>query len=147
MFKLWAFHYALLVLARTCLADRDAVAATHEGWLYHDQFCRMLGKPARNVRVDLYRARQQLAEAGVEGAGGHGIGEHIDFGVNAESKDCAVTIDPGHLEQVLMNLVVNARDAMPEGGSLMLESRRATIDGFGNLSPGEYVHLTVKDTG
>ena len=63
-----------------------------------------------------------------------------------------VNADPGQMEQVLMNLTINARDAMPEGGRLIIKTENATLDHeycrthLGAV-PGEYVLLTVSDTG
>jgi two-component system cell cycle sensor histidine kinase/response regulator CckA len=63
----------------------------------------------------------------------------------------AIKADPGHVDQVLLNLVVNARDAMPRGGRLVIETRNAVLDhaaaGAAGVSPGRYVVLTVRDTG
>ena len=64
----------------------------------------------------------------------------------------AIEIDPGHLEQALLNLAVNARDAMPAGGLLKMRTRnvriteRTTVD-RGVLTPGEYVAISVEDSG
>jgi len=62
-----------------------------------------------------------------------------------------VSADPGQIEQILMNLVVNARDAMPTGGKLVIESANVNVDQAQadrwNCPPGKYVSLTVNDNG
>ncbi len=77
------------------------------------------------------------------------IGEHIELVTRHDASTTHVLIDVGSLEQVIMNLVVNARDAMPRGGKLTLETRLATIDEVraGAPPPGRYVQLAVGDTG
>jgi two-component system, cell cycle sensor histidine kinase and response regulator CckA len=60
-----------------------------------------------------------------------------------------VKVDPAQIEQVILNLVANAKDAMPRGGRLTIETRalRLREDGTTGLPPGEYVQLAVSDTG
>ena len=80
------------------------------------------------------------------------IGEDIDFSFTPAASPALVMADPGQLEQVLMNLVVNARDAMPRGGQLSVEIAQADLDaplaqGDVTLRPGPCIALSVRDTG
>jgi len=80
------------------------------------------------------------------------IGERIEVEVKAGEDIWAVSADPILIGQVVMNLCVNARDAMPQGGRITLESRNTTLDEEFCLAnpwatPGRYVELTVMDTG
>jgi PAS domain S-box-containing protein len=80
------------------------------------------------------------------------IGEDIDLGTHFGTAPCVIHIDPGQLEQVIVNLVVNARDAMPTGGKLSIETSVVDIDeGFAAAHPpatrGRYAMLSVSDTG
>jgi signal transduction histidine kinase/ActR/RegA family two-component response regulator len=80
------------------------------------------------------------------------LGERIALCVATTPELGRVNADPGHLEQVVMNLAVNARDAMPEGGRLTLETADIELDeSFPGRPPGlragPYVVLTVSDTG
>jgi two-component system cell cycle sensor histidine kinase/response regulator CckA len=80
------------------------------------------------------------------------IGEDIQLVTKPMDSTLTVKADLGHLEQVLMNLVVNARDAMPVGGTLTIATRDVAVaDGTlvhgGRLEPGHYAVLEVTDTG
>ena len=80
------------------------------------------------------------------------IGEHIAMEAVLDPALGAVKADPTQLEQVIVNLAVNARDAMPQGGRLLLQTRNAQLDtGYTSehsmVQPGEYVQLAVSDTG
>jgi len=80
------------------------------------------------------------------------IGEDIEV-MTAPANDLGmVKADPGQIEQVIMNLALNSRDAMPNGGKLTLETANATLDeGYANehqpVEPGKYIMLAVSDTG
>jgi len=58
-----------------------------------------------------------------------------------------VLADPTQLELAVLNLAINARDAMPEGGLLTFETRKVTIDSDPELEPGDYIELSISDTG
>ena len=80
------------------------------------------------------------------------IGEDIELNYAATDSSANVLADSGQIEQVLMNLATNARDAMPDGGQLAIEVNRVGLDeqyqkshGYGK--PGEYVLIVVSDTG
>ena len=81
------------------------------------------------------------------------IGEDIDVVTVLSEGLSLVEIDPTHLEQVIMNLALNARDAMPLGGRLTIETANARLDdGYGktklvDVPPGDYVMLAVSDNG
>jgi PAS domain S-box-containing protein len=80
------------------------------------------------------------------------IGEDIDLVTAPGAESGSVKADPGQIEQVIMNLVVNARDAMPHGGNLTVGTANVTLDethtrGIVGLEPGPHVVLMVKDTG
>jgi PAS domain S-box-containing protein len=80
------------------------------------------------------------------------IGEDIDLTYVCEAALGHVRADAGQIEQVLVNLAVNARDAMPSGGKLRIELSNIGLDArtataHAGLSPGAYVRLTVTDTG
>jgi PAS domain S-box-containing protein len=80
------------------------------------------------------------------------IGEHIELRVDPSPNLPTMRADRGQVEQVLLNLAVNARDAMPDGGTLTLETAGVELDDdYARLHPlvnaGHYVELTVSDTG
>ena len=80
------------------------------------------------------------------------IGEDVDLVTLTDAKIGRVLADPAQIQQVIMNLAVNARDAMPDGGRLVIEtanvevSENGALDGI-NIRPGEYVMLAVRDIG
>ncbi len=79
------------------------------------------------------------------------LGEGIDLALDLDRAIGHVKADPGQLEQVLLNLVLNARDAMPQGGKLTIETRNRDITESNRhgqiVRPGRYVTLSVSDTG
>jgi PAS domain S-box-containing protein len=80
------------------------------------------------------------------------IREDIELVTVSDEETGRVKADPGQLEQILMNLAVNARDAMPNGGRLTIEAKNADLDAayaasHARARPGRYVLLAVSDTG
>jgi nitrogen-specific signal transduction histidine kinase len=80
------------------------------------------------------------------------IGENIELKTVQQSGLGRVKADPGQVEQVIINLAVNARDAMPEGGKLTIETANVDLDGtyarsHAGVLPGPYVMVAVSDTG
>jgi PAS domain S-box-containing protein len=78
--------------------------------------------------------------------------EDIEMLTIADKPVGAIKADPGQIEQVIMNLVVNARDAMPDGGRLVVETASVELDALyardhATVRPGRYVMLAVSDTG
>jgi len=80
------------------------------------------------------------------------IGENIEFKVSVQASLGHVMADPGQIEQILMNLALNSRDAMPQGGCLTIEARDVELDDsykdkHEQVAPGRYVMLAIGDTG
>jgi CheY-like chemotaxis protein len=80
------------------------------------------------------------------------IGENVEFITSMAPEAAHTRADAGQLEQVLMNLVVNAKDAMPAGGTLTIQTEKIAVDesrrpGPTFIRPGHYVMLSVTDTG
>ena len=80
------------------------------------------------------------------------LGEHIEIELVFEDESCVATVDPNQLATAIINLSLNARDAMPNGGKLILETGSAFLDEnyatiHGDVRPGRYALIAVSDTG
>ena len=79
------------------------------------------------------------------------LGEDIELAVSLQADLHPIKADPSQVDQIVMNLVVNARDAMPKGGTLSIETKNETIEvgstSEAELPSGEYICLTITDTG
>ncbi len=94
----------------------------------------------------------KVVAAGVEPMLRRLIGEDIEMTIISDADVGAVKADPGQIEQIIMNLVVNAGDAMPEGGRITIEVRNAVLEesyarDHVNVQAGPHVFLAVSDTG
>lgn len=127
--------------------DTAVAAAERAAVLTHRLLAFSRRQPLEPKPVDLNRL-----VAGMTELLHRSLGETIELeGVLAPRLWC-VEIDLGQMENALLNLAVNARDAMPEGGKLTIETRNTQLDeayakAFSEVRPGQYVELSVSDTG
>jgi nitrogen-specific signal transduction histidine kinase/CheY-like chemotaxis protein len=143
-------------LARLDVAKTEPVAGTL------DTIDEAARSAAALVRQLLAFSRRQIIEpkvlnlndlvASLQRMAARLIGEDITMRSRLAPDLGSVSVDPGQFEQVLLNLVVNARDAMPDGGTLRLETANASLDEHycathSQVRPGPYVMLAVSDTG
>ena len=80
------------------------------------------------------------------------IGEHIKLETELDKNLKKIKVDPTQIEQVIMNIVVNARDALPNGGIIKIRTKNEKLNGYDNekyqdLEPGNYVIITISDNG
>ena len=80
------------------------------------------------------------------------LGEQVTVALGLSHDPCQTTANPGDVDNAILNLAINARDAMPNGGKLTIETRHVTLDAdlagrIANARPGDYVMLTLSDTG
>jgi len=80
------------------------------------------------------------------------LGEQIIVSLKLSPSACPAVVNPGDVDNAILNLAINARDAMPNGGKLTIETRHVTLDAdaagrIANARPGNYVMMTVNDTG
>ena len=102
------------------------------------------------VQPEVLDLRQVVS--GLENLLHRALGERVEMETLFGDDLMAIEADPGQIEQVLVNLAVNARDAMPDGGRLLIEADNAELDEeyaymHPDTEPGDYVRLKVSDTG
>ena len=146
--------YAELLLAGRDLetAQRTALqeiqrAAERGGALTHQLLAFSRGQPftPRTVQLNTLIVHMEKMLSRL-------IGEDVELITVAAAEPATIRTDPGQLEQVVMNMVVNARDAMPGGGKLIIETANAQVNQTYagpnvDLKPGSYVVLAISDTG
>jgi signal transduction histidine kinase len=142
------------------LKDREGADAFHQKCV--EQIQKAAGRAVSMTRQLLAFSRMQVLQPrvidlnGVVGEMGKMlprlIGEHIEYAFAPDPKLAAVKADPGQIEQVILNLAVNARDAMPMGGKLSVLTANVSMDKVEAakrppMTPGPYILLSVTDTG
>lgn len=142
------------------LMDREGADAFHNKCV--DQIQKAAGRAVSLTRQLLAFSRMQVLQPRVMDLNGvvaemgkmlpRLIGEHIEYSFSPDPKLVSVKADPGQIEQVILNLAVNARDAMPAGGKLSVRTANICVDkaAAANRPPmtaGQYVLLRVSDTG
>ncbi|MBR0714441.1 ATP-binding protein [Bradyrhizobium liaoningense] len=129
------------------IADDIATAAERGSDLTRSLLAFARKQPLRPREIDI--AEKVL---GMEQLLRRSLGEHIECSFAFEPDLWPTSVDPGQLATALLNLVLNARDAMPEGGKLTVEVRNSSLgasdlDVNGEPRPGDYVMVAVADTG
>jgi PAS domain S-box-containing protein len=124
-----------------------------------DSMRRAVDRGARLTQQLLAFARRQPLQAetrsinrvvaGFESVLRRAVNQNIDFSIALAPNTASAVIDSARFESALLNLVVNARDAMPDGGQLRIATANVTLDAGrpGTLAPGDYVRVTVSDSG
>jgi CheY-like chemotaxis protein len=126
--------------------ERIVTAVNHASWLTNQLLAGSRGAGASSGTTDLAAALVQTLRL-LEHSLGHGITLEMDL----TPLPTWVRMSKGAIAQVLINLAINARDAMPEGGFLKIVTERQTLDAAAaearGLAEGDYVRLVVRDTG
>ena len=159
-----------VILNYTAFAAEELAAVTESDWAERcesargdlEQISRAGQRAAGLTRQLLAFARREVVQprvldldtviTAVEEMLRRTLGEHVELVTSLAGDLQPVLADPGQLEQVLVNLAVNARDAMPGGGTLTMDTSNITVDaesiaGGSKAPPGQNVRLRVSDTG
>jgi len=142
------------------LKDRKGADAFHQRCV--EQIQKASGRAVSMTRQLLAFSRMQVLQPRVMDLNGvvvemgkmlpRLIGEHIEYSFAPDPKLASVKADPGQIEQVILNLAANARDAMPKGGKLSVLTGNVLVDEMeaakrSPMTPGRYFLLSVSDTG
>jgi len=156
------FNNLLMIVSGHCELLSDRIPAGEAGRSNVEQIQKAADRAVSMTRQLLAFSRMQVLEprtidlnAVIADMGkmlARLIGENIEYGFTPDASLVSVKADPGQIGQVIMNLVVNSRDAMPHGGNIEVRTRNAVLDRDEArkrhpMEPGEYALLSVTDTG
>jgi PAS domain S-box-containing protein len=151
------FNNLLTVISGYAQMARDGIGPRHPAAAAIDEIAHAADVAADLTRQLLTFSRRQMSSpkvlsvneliANMEKMLGRLISEDISLTISLGARTGTTRADPGHLEQVVMNLVVNARDAMPRGGRLVVETSDIEAGADDGVEAGRYVELRVVDTG
>lgn len=102
---------------------------------------------ARRQELEVKLTDLRVLVEGLEPLMRQSVGPGIEIIINGGEQPAYADVDVNQTELAILNLVVNARDAMPDGGTITIECRALTAAGQADLNPGRYVELVVSDTG
>ncbi|MHB8836457.1 MAG: response regulator [Candidatus Methylomirabilia bacterium] len=156
------FNNILAVIMAYGEMTRTGLEPDHPLRRYVDNMLEAAGRAAHLTRSLLSFSRKQIMERRTEDLNqllkrvekflGRVIGEDVAFKIRPAAEPVPVFVDGPQIEQVLMNLATNARDAMTKGGTLDISAERVHLDGeaameLGIGNPGDYALITAADTG
>jgi two-component system cell cycle sensor histidine kinase/response regulator CckA len=155
------FNNLLTIVQVNCELLREELPPDSQARAEIEQIYTASNRAASLTRQLLAFSRRQVLEprvvslsetlSGIEPMLRRLIGEHVVVRITAPETVGPVTADPGQLEQVILNLAINARDAMPDGGTLTIELDEVLLEGASayevDVHPGPYARLSVIDTG
>ncbi len=144
--------YTEILMRESSAGDRRKLEQVHRAAQRGANLTRQLLAVSRKQAIEPKVLDLNLVLQDVEEMLRRLLGEDVDLGLVPGSDLGQVKADPGQVQQVVMNLCVNARDAMPGGGLLRIETANAEIDEHAAaqhtpMEPGRYVMMAVSDTG
>lgn len=143
--------YVEMIKMLPCAGECACAGKLHEIYqagLHSQEITRRLLTFSRNDIVTPRKLDLNAAITGIRTTLRRIISEHVEFNLELRKDVWPVNIDPTHLDQVVTNLVINACDAMPSGGTIVIATQNIIISGHAQDVPaGEYVQMTCSDTG
>jgi len=136
----------------TNLPSKEGLREIHQAAIRAKDLTRQLLAFSRKQMLEIRTVDVNQIIIGFENLLERTIGENIHIKLNLFKESVVINADVSQIEQILMNLVVNARDAMPDGGTLTIETSRINLDESCaekrfEIAAGEYIMVSVSDTG